>query len=77
MELTLLREFSAAGPCIRMGGILREDKNWWYIVPLNGEIRVSKISKHSRKAQNGSVHAEACRSCRDHAETQYPEGYMD
>ena len=71
-----LREFSRAGPCITLGTILDNTPNWWTYQDrrFNGAKRKSK---RSVAAQSGLLHDEPCRSCRDHPQTQYPDGYMD
>jgi hypothetical protein len=73
MTTKTVREFSAAGPCITLGLLVKETPASYVCQPPawknEGPARVGK--------RNGIVHIEPCPSCRDHAMTQYPEGYMN
>jgi hypothetical protein len=68
---TKVREFSAAGPCITLGELIRITPRFFIYRDRDG--------KECRKGRDGHglVHVEPCRSCRDHAETSYPHGYMN
>lgn len=64
-----VREFSAVGPCIERGALLRETASFFIVADrfnAGAEIRVGK---------KALIHTEACPSCRDHQHTQYPNGY--
>lgn len=64
-----IRKFSMAGPCLtyKYGPVVRETSKFYFYLSEGRERRVSKKR----------VHTEPCRSCRDHSETMYPNGYMD
>ena len=82
--MATVREFSAAGPCLKLGEFVRRTaKTIVYREWLGGdnygeEHRVGgwKV-KESDSRGRAYIHIEPCRSCRDHSETQYPQGYMD
>ena len=66
-----VRKFSLAGPCLTLGTLFRETSNF-----LVYEERRYGDRLHRRVAK-AKVHTEPCPSCRDHPQTQYPNGYMD
>lgn len=68
-----VRDFSAAGPCIAEGVIIRETPTMLEIEERSGSRR--RIFKRGQRWSAGLLHVEPCRSCRDHANTQYPNGY--
>ncbi len=64
----IVREFSPCGPCLIKSELLRTTGKFYvYRDRYEGERRISCTK----------AHAEPCRSCRDHAQTSYPNGYMD
>jgi hypothetical protein len=65
-----LRTFSAIGPCITEGELVGETAKFWLYKQAWGDGKVRKMKK-------GRPHIEPCGSCRDHPQTQYPNGYMD
>lgn len=66
-----VRRFSMAGPCITLGAyVKRTDKFLVYVDKYDGK---TKRVAHTHDL----AHVEPCQSCRDHAQTQYPNGYMD
>jgi hypothetical protein len=70
-----VREFSAAGPCLTLGELVRETPRFYVIKPRPngyGEEPERRVGK-----RGGLVHCEPCRCCLDHPETQYPDGYLD
>jgi len=70
----IVREFSPAGPCLTLGRLKNETAKFYcYEEWKGGDVfgRLRKVSK------SGRAHVEPCRSCRDHAATVYPNGYMD
>lgn len=67
--MSTLREFSPAGPCITLGEVVKETAKTWQVRDRHGA--------HVRYGKNDHRHTEPCVSCRDHARTQYPDGYMD
>jgi hypothetical protein len=68
---TTVRRFSLAGPCITLGRFVkRTDKFLIYVDRYDGK---TKRVSHAHDL----AHTDPCPSCRDHARTQYPNGYMD
>lgn len=67
-EIMLVREFNAAGPCITRGTLISESAAFYTFTPRYGCDSPRRVSK-------SRAHIEPCRSCRDHAETSYPNGY--
>jgi hypothetical protein len=65
-----VRRFSPCGPCITLGPLTKETAKF-YCFASKYDGRAKKIAK------TGAAHVEACHSCRDHAQTCYPNGYMD
>jgi hypothetical protein len=72
--MTIVREFSAAGPCLTLGELIKETACFYVFSDRNGKS--GRIAKRT-EARYSPAHVEPCRSCRDHPETQYPNGYMD
>lgn len=71
----LLREFSCVGPCLTLGKVVGETPKFWlYREWRGGDAYAEKVS---RIGKGHGRHIEPCRSCRDHAQTSYPNGYMD
>lgn len=69
-----VREFSRCGPCITLGQLIKETAHFYvYDAGYEGAKRIRKETSH----HYSGAHIEPCRSCRDHGETHYPEGYMD
>lgn len=72
-----VRAFSPIGPCITLGTLTKETKQFYvyedrrFGEPTTGKVMKPTEFKYSRN------HIEPCVSCRDHARTQYPDGYMD
>lgn len=72
--MKLVRKFSFAGPCLVQGELVRETAKFYVFREwLGGE----RYGEEKRIGKNDAVHVEACERCRDHAQTQYPNGYMD
>lgn len=79
-QVTLVREFSAAGPCLTLGMLVRETEKFYVFYPWRGGRKFQAKERRIMKCLPGrysGAHTEACHSCRDHAQTQYPRGYMD
>lgn len=76
----IVREFSAAGPCLTVGKLVRETQQFFVYLPWRGgdnyEEKERRIAKRTA-ARYSPAHILACPSCRDHERTQYPNGYMD
>ena len=64
-----LREFNRAGPCVPLGGLVKETASRFHYRDHDGRVRMCGKG-HGR-------HLDPCPSCRDHPKTQYPEGYYD
>ena len=69
--MTTVREFSAIGPCISLGEVIKQTPATVTFRERDGSI--GRRGGYRLKA--GLIHVIACRSCRDHAESQYPNGY--
>lgn len=79
MTTKIVREFSTVGPCITVGRLVKETEQFFVFDRWQGGDRFEgrgKIRKRS-EGRYSRAHIEPCCSCRDHAKTQYPEGYMD
>lgn len=70
----LVRKTSMAGPCLVQGLLVRETAKFYVYREWQGGNR---YEGERRIAKAYGVHVEACRCCRDHVETNYPNGYMD
>lgn len=78
--MTIVREFSAIGPCLTLGKLVSETPRFYVFLPWRGGDRYDEKSRKimKRTADHYSpAHVMACPSCRDHERTQYPNGYMD
>jgi hypothetical protein len=74
MTTQTVREFSACGPCIPLGNLVSRSPNRVkFIDRYSGRV----TSRFGFRVESGLIHTEPCVSCRDHARTQYPDGYMD
>jgi len=76
----IVREFSPAGPCLTLGKLVGESAQFWTYLPWRGGDRYDGKPKRVAKRTEGRyspAHVEVCPSCRDHARTMYPNGYMD
>ena len=69
--LPRVRVFSPVGPCLTFYRLLRTNRKTCTLAYWNGDhISTERIYKDW-------VHTEPCRSCMDHPQTMYPNGYMD
>ena len=80
--MTIVREFSAIGPCLTLGKLINTTAQFYCYEEWKGGDRYEgkKRIRRDLRASGGRyspAHVEACPSCRDHVNTQYPEGYMD
>jgi hypothetical protein len=81
----LVREFSAAGPCLTLGRFVKRTSKFIMYNQWQGgdsfSPTVSRVGGYKvqvrEDGREGLVHTSPCRSCRDHSETMYPHGYMD
>ena len=73
----LVREFSPVGPCLTLGEFVRRTEHYVFYREWLGGDSFGKVKRVGGwKVKKGDyVHTEACRSCRDHPETGYPNGY--
>lgn len=73
----LVRKFSMAGPCIPLGTLVSESAKFFCYQP-RGRNGYDATPKAKRISKSGDfAHVVPCVSCRDHAQTQYPNGYED
>jgi hypothetical protein len=75
----IVRAFSSAGPCLTLGRLTKETANFFCFEEWRGGdvyVGAKKVAK-PLPGRWTSAHVDACPSCRDHAQTQYPNGYMD
>lgn len=71
----IVRNFSPAGPCLEQGLMTGETPKFYVFTDrYNGRTR--KLRKRTPDHYS-AAHIEPCRRCRDHANTDYPYGYMD
>ena len=71
----IVRQFSPCGPCLTIGKLVRETAKFYVYREWRGGD--SYADKERRIGKSTLVHTEPCRCCRDHADTSYPNGYMD
>lgn len=64
--------FSMAGPCIPVGRVVRETEQCYFITDKH-----SKNPNEARRFSKHGLHLVACQRCQHHAQTHYPNGYMD
>lgn len=69
--MATVREFSAIGPCITLGELTKQTPNTVTFRKRDGATG----RRGGYRLKSGLIHTVACRSCRDHAQSQYPNGY--
>jgi hypothetical protein len=69
----IVRTFSAFGPCLTEGQLIKTTDKFYVFLDWKGGDRF----EGERRISRTKAHIEPCSSCRDHARTQYPHGYMD
>ena len=82
-DRVLVREPNAAGPCIVLGLFVKRTEKFIMYREWRGGNRfadkVSRVGGWKVEAREGRadsyVHTTPCSCCRDHAQTQYPNGY--
>lgn len=70
---TTVREFSCAGPCIKLGTFVKRTRTGIAFVNRDGKLE----RRQGERVRLGLIHTEPCHSCRDADGTMYPQGYMD
>lgn len=77
--MTIVRAFSRCGPCLTLGKLVKETAKFYVYDEWQGGDKYEGRTKVKKElpGQWSRAHIEPCRSCRDHAQTQYPNGYMD
>lgn len=77
--MATVRRFSAAGPCLTLGEIVRETEHFYFykLRQFGYEPDPAVIVRKVKKDGERLVHSKPCVSCMDHAQTQYPRGYED
>lgn len=76
----LVREFSAAGPCLTLGQFVKRTPKFIFFREWQGGDKFADtVSRRGgwKVAKGAYIHTEPCTSCRDHERTQYPNGYDD
>lgn len=78
-DAKIVREFNSVGPCRILGRLVKETEQFYlYNEWLGGEhYGALKRVRKQTLAYHSGAHIEPCRSCRDHAETQYPQSQKD
>ena len=66
-----VREFSAIGPCLTLGELMHRTASTVVFRLADGGIN----RRGGYRVKSGLVHTAPCRYCRDHPQTQYPNGY--
>jgi hypothetical protein len=69
----IVRTFSAYGPCLTEGELVKTTDKFYVFLKWHGGDRF----EGERRISCAKAHIEPCSSCRDHVRTQYPHGYMD
>jgi len=69
----IVRTFSAYGPCLTEGELIKTTEKFYVFLNRKAGNRF----EGERRISRTKAHIEPCSSCRDHAQTQYPHGYMD
>ena len=72
--MTTVREFSFAGPCLKLGRYVRSTAKF---VVYNDWEGGDRYSAGEKRVSKDKVHLEPCKRCVDHDHTVYPHGYMD
>lgn len=65
------REFSTIGPCITLGEVISASESSVSFRDRDGR----KSRRFGERVRSGLIHTTPCRSCRDHVQSQYPNGY--
>jgi len=81
----IVRSFSPCGPCLTLGKLVNTTAKFYCYQEWRGRdsegnmVFADTVKKVARDlpGRYSRAHIEACTSCRDHAKTQYPNGYMD
>lgn len=79
-EPVIVREFSAAGPCLTPGKPEKKTARFYCYHPWRGGREygpeVKRVMIHTPDHYS-PAHIEPCPSCQDAPNTMYPNGYMD
>ena len=75
----IVRKFSPCGPCLTIGKLVRETAKFYVYRKWLGCSDDGYVyeTEERRIGKSSLVHTKPCRCCRDHADTSYPNGYMD
>jgi hypothetical protein len=76
----IVRSFSPYGPCLTLGRLTKTTAQFYCYDEWRGGDKYEGAKKVRRPDVGGHysrAHIEPCYSCRDHAKTNYPNGYMD
>ena len=77
--MTIVRAFSPCGPCLTLGKMVKETAQFYVYDEWQGGDRYEGRKKVRKNLPGhwSRSHIDPCPSCRDHAQTQYPDGYTD
>ena len=73
LKQIMVREFSAAGPCLVLGKMVWRTATTISYVDSQGRTK----RRGGVRVKMNLVHTEPCCGCTDHPQTNYPNGYMD
>ncbi len=80
-NITTVRESSRAGPCIILGEFVKRTPKFIFYIDRRhtGYDEPPEIRRVGgwKVTEGDYIHTKPCHSCRDHAKTSYPNGYMD
>jgi hypothetical protein len=72
--MQIVRETSRCGPCIPLGQFVRATDKF---IVLREWMGGNSYAEAETRISKWKAHTEPCRCCRDHADSLYPNGYMD
>jgi hypothetical protein len=78
--ITIVRAFSRCGPCLTLGKLTKTTAQFYcYDEWRGGQVfeGAKKVRREDVGGHYSPAHIIPCPSCRDHAQTQYPNGYED
>jgi hypothetical protein len=75
--MQIVRQFSVCGPCLTLGRLTKTTPSFFVFEEWHGGDRFGPETRRVSRDRHALNHIEPCHSCRDHARTQYPNGYID
>jgi hypothetical protein len=79
-DIKIVRKFSPAGPCLTLGRLTKTTAQFYCYDEWRGGDKyegAKKIRIDGVKGKYSPAHIVPCHSCRDHAKSRYPDGYVD